>query len=167
MIKCFDPIIDARAKVLILGSMPGKESLRQQQYYAYERNQFWKILYTIFDEKPMENYENKIRFLHKNNIGLWDVLSTCEREGSLDANIRNEKVNDFESFFLDFPNVQYVAFNGSKAESSYKKHVGYKKFDHLEYFQLPSTSPANTTPFEKKREEWKIIRQLVEGNGKA
>jgi len=162
MIKCFEPIVDDNARLLILGSMPGKESLRQQQYYAYKRNQFWKILFEVFQEDLTDNYTKKKELLYRHHIGLWDVLKSCEREGSLDSNIRNEQVNDFKGFFSNYPSIKYVVFNGSKAISSFKKHVGFELLSNFEYYQLPSTSPANTKPYEEKIRQWKLIRDLIE-----
>lgn len=161
MIRCFEPIIDDDARLLIVGSIPGEESLRQQMYYAHKRNQFWKIIFEVFGGMPTDNYKEKKEFLHRHFIGLWDVLKSCEREGSLDSNIKNEQVNDFKSFFLRYPNIKYVVFNGSKAESSFKKHVGFQLISNLQHFQLPSTSPANTISYEKKLNQWRIINELV------
>lgn len=162
MIKSFEPIIDHNAKLLILGSMPGAESLRQQRYYAYKRNQFWKIIYEVFEKELTESYPERKNFLHKHCIGLWDVLKSCDREGSLDSNIKNEQVNDFHSFFSRYPNIRSVVFNGSKAESSFKRHVGFELISNLQYFKLPSTSPANTMAYKHKVEKWQIIKDLIE-----
>lgn len=79
MIKGFEPIIDDNCEVLILGTMPGSESLRKQEYYAYERNQFWKIVFSLFGEEYTESYEDKKIFLLKNHIAVWDVLQSCDR----------------------------------------------------------------------------------------
>lgn len=164
MITCFEPVADKNCRILILGSMPGAESLRQQQYYAFERNQFWKIIFKLFDEEFSHDYETKRKIILKHNISLWDVLKSCEREGSLDSNIKNESVNDFKDFFKECPNISHVFFNGTKAQQSFKTHVGFDKFPHLEYVLLPSTSPAHTIKFEKKLEAWSIIKDILSEN---
>lgn len=158
------PIVDEKCNLVILGSMPGGESLRKQQYYAFKRNQFWKIIYSIFDDTLSDDYNEKKRFLIKHNIALWDVLKNCEREGSLDSKIKNETANDFAGFLDQYPNLKYVAFNGTKAYKSFKKHVGFDLKPNLKYFQLQSTSPANTKRLEEKIKEWKIIKNLVQND---
>ncbi|MBW6409560.1 DNA-deoxyinosine glycosylase [Clostridium weizhouense] len=161
MIKSFPYLIDKNSKILILGSMPGVESLNRQQYYAHPRNVFWRILYTLFNEDYNEDYEYKKSFLKRHNIGLWDVLHTCERKGSLDSDIKFEEINDFNALFKEFPNIEHVFFNGSKAYDSFKKKVGFC-FEGVSFHKLCSTSPAHAISFEKKLEQWKIIKTINE-----
>lgn len=160
-IRSFPPIIDECSRVLILGSMPGVESLRLQQYYANTRNQFWTMLYTIFNTKPSQDYGEKISFIKGKKIALWDVIEHCRREGSLDSNIREEKVNDFRSLFKVYPDLKTVIFNGGKAYETYKKWVGFDALINLSYLKLTSSSPANTKKFEEKLREWNVIRELI------
>jgi len=156
-IESFLPVGDSLSKILILGSIPGKESLRQHQYYAYPQNQFWKIVYSLFNTPVDDNYDDKILFLKKNNIALWDVIKSCYREGSLDSNIKMEQANDFESLFKNYPNIEYVFFNGLKAYNVFKKKVGFN-FGNIKFQRLESTSPANTKKFEYKLDNWSIIK---------
>ena len=79
------PIGEKNAKVLILGTMPGEESLRLQEYYANPRNRFWKIIAAIFNEILPDHYEDRKKILLKHNIAIWDVAGSAEREGSLDS----------------------------------------------------------------------------------
>mgnify|MGYP001601729127 FL=1 len=95
MVEGFEPIIDENCEILILGTMPGAESLIKQEYYAFERNQFWRIIFSIFGKEIADNYESKKVVLLNNNIAIWDVLASCDRENSSDSNIRNAVVNDF------------------------------------------------------------------------
>jgi TDG/mug DNA glycosylase family protein len=141
--------------------MPGVESLRQNQYYAHRRNHFWDIIYALFNHERENDYAKKVLFLKKCNIALWDVLKHCEREGSLDSNIRNEIPNDFHNFFLRYPNIKYVFFNGTTAKRLFKKHIGFNIPGIKGYYQLPSTSPANTRPMEEKLKEWKLITEKL------
>lgn len=138
--------------------MPGVASLRKQQYYGYKQNHFWKLVYSLFNLSPEQDYASKIAFLRKKRIALWDVLKCCEREGSLDSNIRNPETNDFEWLFKTYPGIHHIYFNGATAESYFKKKI----IPYLDSFpskmsRLPSSSPANTMPFDKKLEEWKVI----------
>ena len=158
MIVGFEPIIDENCEILILGSIPGVESLRKQEYYAHNRNQFWKIMFLLHDREIIEDYEGKKNFLLENHIALWDVLKGCEREGSLDSNIKNSEANDFKFFFKKYPKLKRIFFNGKKAEELYRKLVIQDIGENnMELIGLPSTSPANTTKIKKKLEKWKEI----------
>ena len=88
--------------MLILGSMPGSASLRAGQYYAHPRNAFWPIMGDLMDAAPNLPYEARIEILQSEGIALWDVLATCVRDGSLDAEIVEASItaNDFKAFFL-------------------------------------------------------------------
>lgn len=90
------PIIDARARVLILGSFPSEASLAARQYYAHKQNQFWKILGAILGQPLFEmEYAARTAAVHAAGIAIWDVYASCERAGSLDSAIRNGQPNDF------------------------------------------------------------------------
>lgn len=143
-IHCFPPLGRADARVLILGSMPGKVSLQQQQYYALPHNAFWQIIAELLGPFASDNYQDKLGKLEEAGIALWDVLASCERESSLDSHIRNEAVNDFASFFKQHAQITHVFFNGAKAEQSFRKYVlGKQALPPLEFQRLPSTSPAH------------------------
>lgn len=144
LVGCFPPVANADATVLILGSIPGKESLRRNQYYAHPQNAFWKIMGELVGAHPGLHYAQRLEILKSSGIALWDVLATCEREGSLDADIRAEAANDFTAFFARHPHIGRVCFNGSKAEQSFRKFVLNKQvLPPLEFQRLPSTSPAH------------------------
>ena len=157
MLTSFQPIIDERSRVLILGSMPGVESLRLQQYYANPRNQFWKILYELFETPASQVYEKRISFIKSKKIAVWDVIENCYREGSLDSKIREEKVNDFRALFKTYPDIKTVMFNGGKAYETYKKWIGFGVPAGVKFQKLTSSSPANTKRYEEKMREWSII----------
>lgn len=160
-IKSFKPIIDSNSKVLILGSIPGVESLNKQQYYANKRNQFWKIIFSLYELSPSDNYEERIEFIKSRGIALWDVIDCCSREGSLDSNIKDETPNDFTILFKKYPNIKSVVFNGAKAYETFKKKIGFEKYEHIVFRKLPSTSPAHAIPFEIKMNEWKITKDYL------
>jgi len=146
-----DPIVGLDPKVLILGSMPGKTSLRLQQYYAHSRNTFWFIMGEICGAGPELRYPERAARLSGAGIALWDVLKHCEQEGSLDNHIlkHTEVPNDFNGFLQRYPTVEIICFNGQKAAKSYEKLVVPSLFsgllERLKLKTLPSTSPANTT----------------------
>jgi hypoxanthine-DNA glycosylase len=158
-IRSFAPVCSPDARVLILGSMPGKESLRQKQYYAHPANAFWKVMGELVGAHPFLSYEDRLEVLRSSGIALWDVLASCVRESSLDSHIRNEKANDFASFFAGHSRVMRVYFNGAKAEQSFNKFVLAKQtLPPLTFQRLPSTSPAHAgMRYEEKLELWKAI----------
>ena len=156
-IHSFAPISNSQARILILGSMPGKESLKQNQYYAHPQNAFWKIMGELVGAHQQMTYEERLHKLTEARIALWDVLASCERETSLDTHIRKEKANDFASFFAKHSHITHVFFNGAKAEQSFNKFVlGKQKLPTLHYQRLPSTSPAHAgMRYDEKLELWK------------
>lgn len=164
-IQSFPPIEDATASILILGSMPGKESLRAGQYYAHPRNAFWTIMGDLIGAEPALPYEARTRILKSAGIALWDVLASCTRHSSMDADIDADSMcaNDFVSFFLKHPGITHVFFNGSMAEQCFHRHVlpllepilGQRS---LHYQRLPSTSPAHASmSYRQKLKAWKMI----------
>lgn len=163
MIFGFPPISSPEAEILILGSIPSVKSLEEQQYYGHPRNAFWGIMGYLLGFEGNLAYEKRKEFLIKNKIALWDVLKGCERPGSLDSAIKSETIvtNDFECFFRKHPAIIRVFFNGQTAEKEYQKHVLpmiENQFPSLEYFLLPSTSPAMASlNKEEKRKKWGII----------
>lgn len=156
----FPSISNNNAKVLVLGTMPGMESLRLNQYYGHNRNAFWKLVFTIFDAPFSTDYEIRKEVILKNNIAVWDVLSACIRKGSLDSAIEQEVPNDFDAFLATHPNIEHIFFNGQKAAHYFKKYVSVP--EKYKLYTLPSTSPAHAgMPFEKKLNEWQIIKQIA------
>jgi hypoxanthine-DNA glycosylase len=158
-IHSFAPVSKTEARVLILGSMPGKKSLQQNQYYAHPANAFWKIMGDLVGAHPSIPYPERLRVLQSSGIALWDVLASCERESSLDTHIRNESANDFASFFTQHPRITQVFFNGSKAEQCFRKIVlGKQPLPPLTFHRLPSTSPAHAgMRYEEKLQAWQKI----------
>lgn len=153
MLNSFAPILNNQTEILILGTMSGATSIAKQEYYAYKHNHFWRIIYTIFEKLPIpEIFDEKIKILNENKIGLWDVLAFCERKGSLDIHIKNQIENDFISLFKELPSINKIVFNGKESHKYFLRKFG--QLDGIEYFVMPSTSPANTMSFEKKLEIW-------------
>ena len=156
MIASFAPFANDQAQTLILGTMPGAMSLAKQEYYAHKQNHFWKIIYSIFGELPVpENFDAKIKLLQQSKIALWDVLANCEREGSLDSNIKNQIENDIPGLLRKYPKIKTIIFNGQQSQKFFLKKFG--AIEGIQFYVLPSTSPANTMKFEKKLEAWSAI----------
>ena len=162
-VRSFKPIINQSCRVLILGTMPGEESLRQQQYYAHARNLFWPLIFRVFDAAVEPDYSKKQQFLLDRRIALWDVFESCEREGSLDSNIRAEKLNDVAGLLESSPGIQYVFCNGGTACDQFRRYVMPLLKHPVHHLQLPSTSPANASvPYEEKLGRWMQIRHALE-----
>lgn len=150
------PVIAANTRILILGSFPGAASLAAQQYYAHPRNQLWPILSALTGEDLAGlAYAERLPRLLAHGFGLWDVLGACEREGSLDASIRNAAANDFARLRQLCPCLEVVGFNGQTSGKFAPQFAaaGYRTV------VLPSTSPAHAAlSFDQKLAEW---RQLM------
>ncbi len=155
--KSFAPLAGEEPRVLILGSLPGDESLRQGQYYAHARNRFWKIIAALTDTPCPRSYEEKKAMLAANHIALWDVARSASRNGSLDANIKNELPNDLAGFIREHPSLRVVAFNGQKTEKMFRKHFP-DLAGNIKTLSLRSTSPANAKFSDLEMlEDWKRI----------
>ncbi|MBD5358636.1 MAG: DNA-deoxyinosine glycosylase [Bacteroides sp.] len=151
------PVVGEKPKVLILGSFPGEESLRKQQYYSNSGNRFWKIIYGLFECNQIANdYEGKISFLKEHGIAIWDVLSKAVRKGSLDANIESGHPNDIKEFLKTHPSIQIIAFNGDKAECAYNEYISPGVCNSgLKLIKLLSSSGANNQySLNKMLENW-------------
>jgi hypoxanthine-DNA glycosylase len=150
------PVSDRNSKILILGTMPGEESLRKQEYYGNQRNLFWKIIAEITGEPAPLVYEDKKQYLLRHKIALWDMCALCVRPGSLDSNISDEEPNDIRGFVARHPNIKTIACNGDKAYKMFQKYVGEMRY--IRILNLPSTSPANAgVKWEVKVERWREI----------
>ncbi len=163
MIQSFAPISAPDARVLVLGSMPGQASLDAQRYYAHPRNAFWPIMSALFEIDASANYAMRCRALQASGVAVWDVLRSCERPGSLDADIVEATIeaNDFAGFFAQHPSIRHVFFNGAKAEAAYRRYVLRalaSPYASLPVTRLPSTSPAHAAMrVPQKLEQWRVV----------
>jgi hypoxanthine-DNA glycosylase len=144
----FPPVATPAARVLVLGSLPGAESLRRREYYAQPRNAFWSILGAIAGAAPGLPYATRLARLEGAGIALWDVCAAARRAGSLDADIERDSVvvNDFATFYAGHRAIRAVLFNGRTAAALYRRHVlpGLPASGAaLALLELPSTSPAH------------------------
>lgn len=147
------PVIDARARVLILGSFPSTASLAAQQYYAHPQNQFWRILGEVV-ERPLKemDYPDRISVVQAAGIAIWDVFASCERAGSLDTAIRDAAPNPLAELQKSAPALRRVCFNGRMAARRIRE-VEAMGFAAL---VLPSTSPAHAgMSFDEKLARWR------------
>ena len=164
MLTGLAPVVAPDTRLLVLGSFPGVASLKAQQYYGHPRNHFWPILFAIFKDKSpgspevccLSSYQIRIDWLLARGVGLWDVYAACERDGSLDSQIRHPVVNDLSVLRRRCPQLQAIAHNGGESF----KQARHTAALGLPVHKLPSTSPANASwRFERKLAAWREIFQ--------
>ena len=162
MIKSFDPIAAPDARVLILGSIPSRLSLEHNQYYAHPQNRFWPIMVKLFGTGDEQDYTARTTMLIKARVALWDTLQFAERSGSLDSAIvpASEIPNDIAGFLRTHQQIHAIVFNGTKAETVFRKHTGntIPANRNITYLRMPSTSPANAaTSYDDKLQTWRQL----------
>jgi TDG/mug DNA glycosylase family protein len=154
LIYSFAPICDEKSRILILGTMASPASLRCGMYYGHPRNAFWRIISGICGEPEPGTNDEKRALLLRNGIALWDTLRSCRRRGALDNDIESEQPNDVPSLLRRCPAIKAVFLNGGAAYGYYKKY--FSRSVALEFFRLPSTSPANARMrAEEKAAAWR------------
>lgn len=157
----FPPSVDANTRLLILGSLPGDASIRQGEYYAHRGNAFWLLMSDVLAENLRAlPYAARLKRLCLRQVGLWDVIESAERPGSLDGAIRQAELRDLASFVARLPALEAVAFNGKTAALHGRKQM--KGRSDLMLIDLPSSSGAHASmPRDKKIETWRALRQWV------
>ena len=145
-VTSFTPIAGEMPRILILGSMPGLASLNANQYYAHPQNAFWKIIAAITGCPAEADYAARTAALKHAGIALWDVLESCMRPGSLDADIdmKSAKANNIADFLLHTPSIKTICFNGAAAETIFRRRILPTLHNSdLRYIRLPSSSPTH------------------------
>lgn len=155
------PLYDKNSKVLILGSFPSVKSREQMFFYGHAQNRFWKVISAVMGKDTPVTIEEKSKFLHENNIALWDVIASCDITGSSDSSIKNVVPNDLTEI-LQSADIKQIFVNGKTAEKYYNKYI--RDTIGRDAICLPSTSPANAGwSVERLIEAWKVVR--VQGTG--
>jgi hypoxanthine-DNA glycosylase len=163
--RSFPPVVDDAARVLVLGTLPGEESLRRQQYYAHPRNAFWPILFALFESAAdaATDYAARLAFARAHRVALWDVCRSGARVASADATIRRIEPNAIPALLDTHPGIGAVAFNGTTARHLHDRH--FRRRPGISYLALPSTSPANAgLDFAGKLARWKALRDIAAGS---
>jgi len=156
----FEPVVTPETRVLILGSLPGVASLAAGQYYAHPRNAFWPIMDGLTGEGLSGlPYAARLERLKAHGIGLWDVLASAERSGSLDAAIRSPEAADLCGLVERLPELKAIAFNGALAAKTGTRILA--RYEGLTLLSLPSTSPAHAIGLSKKADIWEEIRRFL------
>lgn len=156
------PIARPDARLFILGSLPGDASLAARRYYAHPTNQFWRLLgQAIGEELQPLGYEERLQRLAERRIGLWDVIASASRAGSLDQAIRLAEHNRIHQLLHDFSDLRAIGFNGATAAGIGRRLIG-ERGDGLTLLDLPSSSAANTRPFGEKFGAWARLGEFSE-----
>jgi hypoxanthine-DNA glycosylase len=166
----FAPVIDGGARVLVLGSLPGQRSLREQQYYAHPRNVFWRLMGEMLGFDAAESYTERCNRLKNRGIALWDVLQSSRRPGSLDSaiDISSARANDFSSLLKHHQDIKLICFNGKKSQDLFERLVlkDVAAVQEIKLVSLPSSSPAHAAMrYEDKLTRWLIIGQYTDLTG--
>ncbi|MEJ8404029.1 DNA-deoxyinosine glycosylase [Brevundimonas vesicularis] len=157
----FAPVVDTETRLLILGSLPGDASLKAAQYYAHPRNAFWPLIGGVLGEDLAgQPYEKRIERLKARGVGLWDVIASAERSGSLDAAIRSPEAADLRGLIGGLPRLRAVAFNGKLAAKLGRRIIG--DVAGVRLIDLPSSSPAHAIPLAGKANIWNSLTDLIE-----
>lgn len=158
--RSFDPIVDSETRLVVLGSLPGEASLAAGRYYAHPRNQFWRLMGAVIEQDLAAlNYEDRLAALLVHRIGLWDVVESANRKGSLDGAIRDHRPNRLAELAGRLPRLAAVAFNGGTAAAIGRRQLA--QVPGLALISLPSSSPAYTLPIENKRAFWMQLKAWI------
>ncbi|MCX5782121.1 MAG: DNA-deoxyinosine glycosylase [Elusimicrobia bacterium] len=152
LIKGLKPVVSKSTEVMVLGTIPGNLSLEKKQYYAYEKNHFWRILFSAIKESDPKIYDKRIKALLRNRIGIWNVFESCYREGSCDRRIKKPKINELNQFFHFYPKIKKILLNGRMAYDRFKTY--YDESLNICYEYLPSTSSRNTQKISYITNKW-------------
>ena len=158
--RCFDPVVDGQTRLLLLGSLPGDKSLTLQEYYGNRQNRFWHLIGEVIGEELAQmDYPMKLSRLLHHGIGLWDVVASASRSGSLDSQIRDHVGNDIAALAASLPKLEAIGFNGGTAARHGLKQLGVLA-EQYRIVALPSSSPAYVLAYEKKLAAWKALAHL-------
>lgn len=145
-------MVSTDTRILILGSLPGAQSLAEQRYYANPRNQFWQLTGAVIgrEDLPELAYEQRLAVLRGAGIGLWDTIASAQRTGSLDSAIRAVEAAPLRDLVAALPSLRAIGFNGARSAA-----IGRKTLEPLSLIDLPSSSPAYATmALSEKRARW-------------
>ncbi|MGI5970719.1 MAG: DNA-deoxyinosine glycosylase [Oscillospiraceae bacterium] len=156
----FEPVYNGDSRVLILGTFPSVKSRANMFYYGHPQNRFWRVLAMVFGCAEPQSVEEKKEFLLRHGVAIWDVVGSCEIEGSSDSSIRNVSPNDIGAV-LAGSSISRIYANGRAAERIYNRYI--LPVTGKSIVPLPSTSPANAMfSLERLAREWRIIKQNMQ-----
>ena len=151
----FEPVYDGNSEILVLGTFPAVKSRESAFYYGHPQNRFWKVLAGLTGEEVPGSIAEKKTLLLKHRIAIWDVIRSCDIEGSSDSSIRSVEANDIAGL-LRVSRIREIYGNGDKACQLYNRFC--REQTGKEIHRLPSTSPANAAfSLGRLLECWSVI----------
>lgn len=151
-----EPVFDRHSRILILGSFPSVKSREAMFFYGHPQNRFWKVVAAVMEQPVPETVAEKQRLLLSSGIALWDVIASCDIQGSADSSIKNVIPNDLTRI-LNRAKIEHIFVNGKTAQKYYNRYL--RDTLHREAVCLPSTSPANAAwSLDRLIDAWQIIR---------
>jgi hypoxanthine-DNA glycosylase len=161
-----DPRVNEDAWLLVLGSFPGRASLHAGQYYGHPQNQFWRLINEVLEASlTSKTYAERLDLLQSKGVGLWDVITSAQREGSLDSAIRDATPSDLHALLDRLPGLRVIGFNGGTAARIGRKQLG-DRGENYRLVDLPSSSPAYTLSYAAKLARWMELREDQENQSK-
>jgi hypoxanthine-DNA glycosylase len=158
--QCLPPVVGPAVRLLVLGSLPGEQSLAAGRYYANPQNQFWRLIGAVIGrDLPVMAYEDRLAALLQAGVGLWDVVASASRTGSLDARIRGHRPNKLAELIATLPVLAAIGFNGRTAAAIGSRELA--SGTGLAMISLPSSSAAYTLAFAEKRRRWLELRKFT------
>lgn len=158
--RAFDPVVDADTRLLILGSLPGDASLKAGQYYGHPQNGFWRLVGGVIGiDLVALPYPDRLQALKAAVVGLWDVIASAHRPGSLDTAIRDVEAADLNRLIETLPALRAIAFNGGTAARIGRRGLALR--EGLALIDLPSSSPAYTRPLPEKAAVWSALATFL------
>jgi TDG/mug DNA glycosylase family protein len=157
----FAPVADAQTRVLVLGSLPGAASLAAGQYYAHPQNAFWRLAGALAGRDLVAlPYPDRLEALRAARIGVWDVIASASRRGSLDAAIRAPEHADLAALVARLPDLRAIGFNGATAAKAGRRLLAAPGGPAL--MDLPSSSPAHAgMPYAEKLARWSVLADYL------
>lgn len=150
-----EPLYHEESEMLILGSFPSVKSREQMFFYGHQQNRFWKVVAGVFHQKVPQTILEKKALLMEHHIALWDVIYSCDIEGSADNSIKNVTPTDLKTI-IENSKITRVFCNGKASGECYAKYQ--EKETNIPAVVLPSTSPANAAwNLERLTDAWQII----------
>ena len=153
----FPPVADGRARLLVLGSLPGDRSLSERRYYAHPQNQFWQLMSgPVGRDLAALGYDARLAALAAAGVALWDVVASAHRPGSGDAAITDPAANDLAGLLATLPRLRAIGFNGATALRHGIRALGPLS-ERYAIVALPSSSPLHTVGVAAKRPAWDAL----------
>lgn len=158
--RAFDPVVDSHTRLLILGSLPGDASLKAGQYYGHPQNGFWRLVGGVIGVDLVAlPHPDRLEALKAAGVGLWDVIASARRPGSLDTAIRDVEAADLNRLINTLPALRAVAFNGGTAAKLGRRTL--LRPAGIDLIDLPSSSPAYTRPLSEKAAAWSVLTRFL------